>query len=889
MSSTRWPRLEELFAAASTLDPSARRAFLDRECSDDPSLHAELSSLLQSHDAAAGPLDRLPHLTLSSSYTEGPLAGTRIGPWQIERLIGSGGAGDVYLASRVDDAFEQSVAIKVLRRDAAAELDRFHAERRILASLDHPGIARLLDGGVLADGRPYTVIEFVEGRALTDHCRERGADLHARLELFVQICEAVAYAHSRLVVHRDLKPANILVGADGHVKLLDFGIAKLLQSPLATGDDATRAPLTLDYAAPEQLTGEPATTATDVYALGIIVFELLTGDRPSRSEGLPIARAIKLLLDEEAPPASAAAAKHADAPVAPRRLEGDLDAIIAKCLRKDPSGRYDSANALRDDIERHLRHEPVRARGGARAYVLGRFMRRHRWSVAGVGIVAASLIAALAITLWQVKRVALERDAARHVAAREEAVRYYLTSMFRSSIEAGNDSSVTAKSMLDRSAQRVLKEYRDDPRLAGQVVETLADLYGALGDVEGQAPLLETFLAQAGAESSPESVASARQKLANIEVLRGNSERAATLLDQADAFWRREPERFREQQLEGMFARGALLRQQGDLAGSIDLYRRAIAARSAFSGHAHRETANLYNSLAISLTAAGRLEEALTAYRQALDIHAQLGRSEDLDALVMLANTGTLAYRTGRIKEAQQILGTAFRKQRALAGDSAAVAAAMGLYGAALNVLGNSDEAVTTLREAVGLAEKFSGPASPLTLQNRLFLGEALNASGDRAGAAQFVAETMRRARAQFGEGHILSLRAGISQARLANASGKYADASASLDGVIAALTKLGPPAELQLGQALVVKGDALIGLGQSAQAASVLERAVAIRERLLWAGSWELAEARALLGMALKGSDPGRGRALLDQSIPVLHEQLGERHALTVRMKGQR
>jgi eukaryotic-like serine/threonine-protein kinase len=417
---TRWQRLEHLFSQACALEPNVRGAFLQRECGDDTALRNELMSLLEAHDAEAGPLDQSPRVARGPAAADASLLGARIGPWRIEGLIGSGGAGHVYLASRIDGAFEQHVAVKVLRRDGSSDLERFHAERRILARLEHPTIARLFDGGVLPDGRPYAVMEFVKGRLLTEHCRERSADAQTRLELFLQVCEAVAYAHSNLIVHRDLKPANILVDTDGRVKLLDFGIAKLLETSLASAADTTRAPMTLDYAAPEQLTGEPATTATDVYALGVILFELLTGERPWRSDGLPVARAVKLLVDEDAPLASRSVEARAGAPVAARRLRGDLDAIIAKCLRKHPRHRYDSVSALRDDIGRHLRHEPVLARGGARAYVVGRFMRRHRWSVAGASVVALSLVAALAVTLWQVNRVSLERDIASRVAAREE-------------------------------------------------------------------------------------------------------------------------------------------------------------------------------------------------------------------------------------------------------------------------------------------------------------------------------------------------------------------------------------------------------------------------------------------------------------------------------------
>lgn len=888
MNPERWERAATLFAEAVLLAPEARGSFLEQACGDDPALRKEVQSLLGAHEGAAGPLD-VPPLPLRTLPDRSDVVapGTRVGPWRIETLIGRGGSGEVYAAARADGAFEQQVAIKVLRRESMTELQRFHAERQILARLEHPSVARLLDGGVLDDGRPYAVIEYVEGRPLIEHCRANGDGLHQRLQLFVQICDAVTYAHRNLVVHRDLKPANILVAAHGRAKLLDFGIAKLIEKISSqTAADVTRAPLTPDYAAPEQLTGQPVTTATDVYALGVILFELLTGERPWRSDGLPLARAVKLLVNEPAPAPSRVVQAGRDAPVAARALAGDLDAIVAKCLRKEPEHRYETVDALRQDIERFVRHEPVLAREHARLYVFERFMRRHRWAVAAAAAVFLSLVGALGVTLWQMNRVALERDIARRVAAREEAVRYYLTNMFRASIADGRGEPVTAKAMLDRSAQRVLAEYRDEPRLAGKVVETLADLYGALEDVEGQVPLLEGFLAEAGPGADPEAVALARQKLANVELLRGHGARAAALLAQAEDFWARQPQRYREQRLEGMFVRGALLRTQGNLEGSIGTYRQAIAERTAFSGHVHRETANLYNSLAISLTGAGRMDDALTAYRESLGIHQQLGQGEDLDALVMLGNTGTLAYRTGRTREAQGILKTAFEKQRVLAGDSAAVAASMGLYGATLTAFGRAAEAVPVLKEAVTLATRFTGAGSPLSAQDRLFLADALSAAGDVPGARAAVAETLALTREKFGDAHVLTLRAQITEARLMLALEDAARAELQLAAVVAALRKLGATAEPQLAQALVSYGEALLMQSRASQAIAPLTEAVRLRERLLWAQSWELAEARARLGEAFAIEGDARAAALLREAAATLHAELGSDHDQSLRAK---
>ena len=909
MPPSRWERIEDLFAACTGKQAGERSALLDRECAGDPELRREVESLLSAHDTPEGVLDAPPSvLSFAPVAAPEPLApGTRLGPWRLGPLLGRGGAGEVYVAHRADGAFEQQVAVKVLQAEAVGQLLRFHAERRILARLEHPGIARLLDGGVIADSRPYAVIEYVEGRPLVEHCREKGCDVAERLQLFGQVCDAVAHAHRNLVIHRDLKPGNILVDTSGRVKLLDFGIAKLLDVGAVGGvgagaaADLTRAPLTPDYAAPEQLTGEPVTTATDVYALGVLLFELLTGERPWRSGDLPVASAVRLLLEKEAPPPSRAAreARGGTPPVPPRALEGDLDAIVGKCLRKEPEHRYESVAALSEDLERHLRREPVRAREGAGLYVLGRVLLKHRWAVAGATAVLLSLAAGLAAFAWQARRAELERDVARRASSREEAIRDHLTRLFRTSLSepaepAGSAAGpITAKTMLDRSAQRVLAEYRDDPRLAGEVVGTLADLYGALGDVEGEAPLLEGFLAAAGPEAEPQAVALARQKLASIELVRGRPERAAPLLDRAEAFWRTAPGLYREERLEGLLIRAQLQRAEGNLDGSIATFRQAIGERTALSGEAHRETANLYNSLAITLTAATRLDEALAAHRRALDIYRRIGRGEDVEALVLLGNIGTLAYRVGRVGEAEEKLGTAYRKQRAVAGDSAAVAAAMGLYGAALNARGRSEEALPVLREAVEMAARFTGPASPLAVQDRQFLVDALAASGNLGAARATLAENLEIAGRQFGPAHILTLVQRLAEAKLDLLAGRPAEAQARSAEVLAGLRALGGPgapsaasAAPWIARGRIVEGEALLALGRPPEAAAAFREALAIREKLLWGGSWELAEARARLGEAqvAGAADGAEGTRLLEQAEAALRTELGADHPQTRR-----
>ncbi|MEP7244098.1 MAG: serine/threonine-protein kinase [Gammaproteobacteria bacterium] len=813
-------------------------------------------------------------------------AGTRVGPWQTLQLIGRGGSGEVYTASRADGLFHQKVAVKVLLHGAVAETSRFHSEREILARLEHPGIAHLLDGGVHRDGRPFMVMEYVEGTSLTAYSDSSKLDLTGRLKLFVQVCEVVSYAHRSLVVHRDLKPRNILITRDGRVKLLDFGVAKLLDAvagPFAS--EKTSAPLTPDYAAPEQLTGQAITTATDVYALGVVLFELLTSRKPFSNADRPVAQAVNAVLNEAPPVPSRAARALPNGAILTRLLEGDLDAIVARCLRKEPQARYESVAALERDVRRYLRSEPVSAREGARLYVLGRFLKRHRWIVTAGGSVVLALACGLAVVSWQAHRIALERDIARRAATREEAVRLYLTRMFRSSVTAGGAQPTTAKNMLDRSAQRVLSEYRDDPYLAGKVVETLSDLYGALEDFEGQAPLLEGFLAQAGTEADPESKAIVQQQLANVEFLRGNTARAAKLLESAQAFWKTDLRRYEEQRLEGMVVQGRLQRSQGDLDGSIATYETALRERTELSGHNHRETAALYNSLGVTYMNANRFDEAMGAYAQALAIHAVLERSDDLDALIMRANMGILAYRYGRISEAEELLRNGFQRQQALSGDSAAVSASMGYYGALLTLRGQHDEALSTLRNSLRIATKFAGAASPVAVLNRLFLAEALAAAGQSEAAGTMLDQSLPLSRKQLGEDHLFVLRTQFAQAALIAARGDSLRAGADIAALIPRLRKVGTAGQPALARALVARGETLLVQRHAAEAIPLLTEALELREKFLWNQSWELAEVRERLGEALGAGTP-TGKQLLTRALATLEEQLGAQHPQALRAR---
>ena len=802
LSGAQRVRVDELLDVLLDTPAEERADYLNRHGGADPEVRHEVESLLLAAQQV-GEFLATPAYIKGEAASESVPDDLKIGPWKVTRVIGRGGMGVVYEALRAEGDFTQRVAVKLLRHEAIAEVERFQVERQILAHLEHPGIARLYDGGIAPDGRPYMVMELIEGEPITEYCTRTQATLSQRMQLFNQVCEAVAYAHRNLVVHRDLKPANILVTANGRVKLLDFGVAKLLAGE---DGDLTRtlgAPLTPASAAPEQLLGDTVTTATDVYALGLLLFELLTGTRPWSPAGEPIAHAMRVVLERPAPAPSATAAALTTPPLPPRLLRGDFDAIVAKALRKEPAHRYETVDALKLDVERAVRGEAVLARSGARLYQFGRVVRRYRWGVIAVVMVVLSLAVGLGAAAWQARRVQVERDEARLVAAREEAVRYQLTRLFRTAITDHGKEPATAKSMLDASAQRVLREYQDEPQQTGEIVITLADLYGALQDVEGEAALLDGFLRNVDTRVDPVTLAEARQTFAGVELLRGHTAHAAELLTQAEGFWASVPNQYAEERLECLGMRARERRAAGDMDGAIETMRAAIKQRLALTGRLNRETAVLYNSFGITLVAAHRLDEALDAYRESLAIYRGMGLGEELDAQIALGNIGGLEVRTGHLREAEPTLADAIQHERELAGNSAAVAAAMGYYGRLLAMTDRADRGLPTLSEAVAMATQYAGPASPLTVQNRLFLGEAQLGAGDLTAARVTLTGDYQSALAQYGAQHPLTLRTQLALARLLLAEGHSTEAQVQLTDLIPGLRHGGAQTMEELAQAL--------------------------------------------------------------------------------------
>jgi eukaryotic-like serine/threonine-protein kinase len=487
--SNDWERVRQVFEAA-LLQPAEHRAsYIAHACRDEPAMHDQVAALLASHDRASGYLET-PAGVLLGHFASGdasanpavdPNIGRVIGSYRIESCIGHGGMGTVYRAVRDDDAFRKTVALKLVRTGRYSEYfeRRFLLERKILAGLQHPNIASVFDGGTTDAGEPYLVMEYVEGQPITEYCAERAAAISERVALFRIVCAAVQYAHQNLVIHRDIKPANVLVDRHGVPKLLDFGIAKLLTS----GAEADMAPaativpvMTPEYASPEQVKGQTVTTASDVYSLGVLLYELLAGRRPYEMQTESLTAIVKAVCETEAiAPSEAAHGRNRAA------LRGDLDTIVLKALRKEPVRRYQSARELSEDLRRHLEGRPVTARADAVGYRAGKFVRRNRAGVTAAVLIAASLIGGIVTTTWQARLAERRFDEARRL------IRSVIFDI-QPKLSAVPGTTQLRKELVESTLGYLValaRDAGDDPRLLRELSASyvqLARVQGILGD-----------------------------------------------------------------------------------------------------------------------------------------------------------------------------------------------------------------------------------------------------------------------------------------------------------------------------------------------------------------------------------------------------------------------
>lgn len=732
MQSERWQQIQQLFDAALEIaDATERVAYVRRQCSSDPELAREVLSLLGVHETA-------PEYLEDVALPRDELTGQVLGPWRVCERLGEGGMGVVYRGERADGTFEQQVAIKLVRRGLDTEhlLRRFASERRILATLDHPDIARPVDAGVAPDGRPYLVMDYVEGERIDLVCR--GLALEERLELFVAVCDAVDHAHRRMVVHRDLKPANILVtrpgdskgDADRRVKLLDFGVAKLLDptdpGASSTLTEAQMRPLTPDYASPEQIRGEPVTTATDVYALGVLLYELLTGTRPFDRTGQPWSEMLREVDTLVPPRPSGAAAEGASA------LRGDLDAIVLTAMHSDPQRRYESPRALAEDLHRFRSGLPVRAREDSAVYRARRFVARHRW---GVGVASAFvLLLALSSTLlaFQVERTARARDRSDRERARAEQVVELLIDLFRSSnptIDPDGDT-VTVAAFLERAGQEI-EALQEQPDVQARAWQALAGIHAARSRYAVADSLLGRALERAdewGAED-PILRTTITHDRAKVWLQLGRRAEAAAVFRESLTFLRRQ---------HGPYHRDVVIALI-DLAWVVDdvSERRALLEESLIIASRVDDADKML--LAMALNALANEHFGSSDFRQAARHYAQaeslLALEVDDDHPHLMAvqhNLATSRTRLGDLIGAEALHRRLIEKRaRVLGPRSAPVAGSWGSLGACLALQGRYEEAHEAFAAGAAIHEEIFGREHANVALDHINLGRTHELRGD--------------------------------------------------------------------------------------------------------------------------------------------------------------
>ena len=789
MQLERWRQIEDIVQSAIDCEPKSRSALLDSACGQDAELRREVESLIACQEESG--------FTHASAFEDGIRVlerqdgklneGRRIGTYRILREIGRGGMGTVYLASRADDAFQKLVAIKIIRRglDTDDIIHRFHGERQILAMLDHSNIARLLDGGTTDDGLPYFVMEYIEGEPIDLYCDQRKLTVTERLKLFQGVCSAVTYAHQNLVIHRDIKPGNVLVTKDGVPRLLDFGIAKLLAPGTSPGERTLTVlrPLTPEYASPEQIRGETITTASDVYSLGVLLYELLTGEKPHR------------LADKT--PAERERVVRADS----RPLRGDLDNIVAMAMREDPQRRYLSVEQFSEDLRRHLDGRPVIARADTVTYRTTKFVARHKSGVAAAGLLLLTLSAGIVATAWQARVARLET-------AKAQRINAFLQEMLSSSspgYESPNvrkDPDIKVSEVVAGAARRAETELAGQPEVLAEIQRTIGAAYYAQGRYDQAEQILRAALdkyATVFGHDSPETV-EASNLLANV-LLRKASESA-----EAEALFRKNIEIERNEAQRGNLDVRAMTHALGDYGSMLDhrgeqsartYLREALQYASRLTGKDRAFVAFIENDLGNVASREGDSKEAERLYRAAIDEYRKLPEGTYVEMGAPLSNLGLQLISEGKAKEAEPFIREGLALRRKVLGDAhedtaasfvrvsdllyaegdyqgaeRAVREAIAVYhralkqptenisystaqkrlGLILNKTGRSSEGESYIRQALSIVTHLLAPGNQYIARTQEALGECLTTQKRYAEAEPLLLESYRVIKSTAGE-----------------------------------------------------------------------------------------------------------------------------------------
>jgi eukaryotic-like serine/threonine-protein kinase len=812
----RWARIKELFEVAADLGPDQRTNLLEKECGGDHALRGEVESLLKSDERTEGFIEQPAFAIPRDLFPENagqPFVGRKFGAYQVIREIGRGGLGAVYLAARADDEYHKQVAIKLVRRGLDTEdiLRRFRNERQILAQLDHPNIARLIDGGTTDDGLPYFVMEYVNGVPINAYCDANALSTTERLKLFRKVCEAITYAHQNLVIHRDLKPSNILVTQEGEPKLLDFGIAKLLSAgdELFTRTIPALRVMTPEYASPEQVKGDRIMTTSDVYSLGVVLYELLSGHRPYRLKTRTLEEVARAITQQEPERPSTAAAKGAGNSKTqipnPKLLRGDLDNIVLMAMRKEPARRYASVGQFSEDVRRHLEELPVRARKDTVTYRVSKFVKRHRIGVSAAALILSSLVAGLVITLAQVRTARRER-------AKAEAISAFLQKTLRASDPAVNlGSQPTVKDLLDDASKRLATEaLSDQPEVRAELQRIIGISYLSLGQYDlAQQNLLAAHQTQiqiygdAGTETLKTSVF-----LANLWAgAKGDYAKA-------NKFYRANLPRLRAEQKKGKISVyylssalngfALLHRAQGDSKEAENLLEEQLALRPLLSPEQKNDLGVVQAVLALTEADQGKFDEAIKTLRERIEAIRQQKGNETPELCASLTGLGSFLIEKGAFAEAEENLRAAETVYRRLySAANMQLGDNLRLQAQAFLGLRQYKEAEAKINGTLEIYQAASSPqyvnyATALMVQGMIY-----SQTGRTAEAEKLLREAVRIRVENMPETHFLRATANGALGEFLIAEGRFTEAESLLLNSYESLTKSQTPNSPRLRTAL--------------------------------------------------------------------------------------
>ncbi len=739
MNQNDWKKLSQIFDMVLTLPPEGRTDYIKRVCGDDKELEEKIREMLgqleesdRFFEERLGKNEKLikelDALIAEQTEDEDYFEGKTIGRWEILQLIGHGGMGRVYKVQRVDEGgIRQTGALKVIHKSllTPTHMERFRLEQHILSGLQHPNISGFVDSGITADRVPYMVMEYVEGDSFLEYCNKNRLNIEKRLHLFITVCKAIQYAHNSLIVHRDLKPENILVTKEGRIKILDFGIAKLLDPNLYENSAIETQPgmrmLSLEYASPEQLSGKIVTTSTDLYSLGILLNKLLTGLHPFDLEDLTYKEIEKKVLEEDPVPASRrfagfseddqkkqlAEERNSSSSELIAKLKGDLDAIIYKTLHKDTERRYGSVEALINDLERHQKNLPVSARTDTFGYRARKFINRNRWAIAAAAVIFFVLTGGITATMWQAKQ-------AEQNAREAEQVSAFLAQIFEGSDpNRANDGSMTARELLDQGFERAQSELEGQPALQAQMLSTIGNIYNNLGLYEQayQAIGKSVDVFQRIGEKSPR-LAASMLRLANLEYRLSNYEAAAAAANEA------------------------------------------LALNIAYYGEEHPETVSVMNTLAMSLEELGEKEEAYRMYRRIIEIRRDQP-DQGSNMAINLNNLAILLQQDGKLDEADELFAEAVELiDDVLGSEHPFMAYILNGYSGLHQDRGEYGLAEADLRRALEIGKAIFPETHPFIGVVYYNLGELFRITKKYSDAAQYYGYSLEQRRNSLPENH---------------------------------------------------------------------------------------------------------------------------------------